>query len=83
VQPATHAGTSIGTSIPGLAGILRQTPVEDAGPVGRPPDPLPVAEWTGASWVGLLLYVFIFLLAAWWIYRLSGLSDSEPGEGQG
>jgi hypothetical protein len=83
MQPAAHAATSIGTSIPRLAELLRQTPVEDAGPAGRPPDPLPVAEWTGTSWVGLLLYVFIFLLAAWWIYRLSGLSDSEPGEGQG
>jgi hypothetical protein len=63
--------------------ILPQTATGTAGPAGRPPDALPAAEWTGTSWVGLLLYVFVFLLAAWWIYRLSGLGDSEPGERQG
>jgi hypothetical protein len=52
-------------------------------PSGKPPDALPAAEWTGTSWVGLLLYVFLFFLAAWWIYRLSGIKDSEPREGQG
>ena len=63
----------------GLAVSLQQS----RGDTTKPPDALPPAEWTATSWVGLLLYIFLFLLAAWWIYRLAALKGSEPGEGEG
>ena len=43
-----------------------------------PPEPLPPDQWSLLSWVGVLIYVILFLLAAWWIYRLADLGGPNP-----
>jgi hypothetical protein len=42
-----------------------------------PPVALPVAQWSMTAWLGVLVYVAVFLLAAWWIYRLADLEEDN------
>ena len=67
-----------------LLSIAEQVPTTGQGPPTAetqsrmPPAPLPPDQWSLLSWVGVLIYIILFLLAAWWIYRLADLGGPNP-----
>ena len=60
-----------GPILPVLAGWLAAGSTEPVGPSG----------WPAKSWIGLLVYLGLFLLALWGISRLASTSPSGEDEG--
>jgi hypothetical protein len=50
---------------------------EPANEADVPPGPLPPEQWDLSSWVGVAIYCVLFVLAAFWIWRLADLGDAS------